>query len=126
MRLPALILSGTLASVAAPSAVPLPTYSYAIRSQDFVRAEPMLSAVNLIVPNTVWRCFISYAEAGIVARCSAPQIGEQPVEVQISVSCKGADADGAKLRLATLDGQMATVYIGCRHTDGGDDSSDGF
>lgn len=119
------ILAGLLGLSPAVSAT-LPTYSYAIRSQDFVQSGPLLSAINIVIPNTVWRCFLSYAEAGIVARCSAPQIGEQPVEVQISVSCKAADADGAKLRLATLDGRMATIYIECRHTEGGDDSSDGF
>ena len=104
-----------------PASLPtLPTYSYAIRSQDFIQSGPMLSAVNLIVPNTVWRCFLSYAEAGIVARCSAPQLGESPVEVQTSVSCKATDSDGAKLRLGTLDGRWATVYIECRRDPAGD------
>jgi hypothetical protein len=115
-----------LLGLATATPMTLPTYSYAIRSQDFVQSGPMLSAVNVIVPNTVWRCFLSYAEAGIVARCSAPQLGEAPVEVQTSVSCKATDSDGAKLRLATLDGRWATVYIGCRRDPLGDESSDGF
>jgi hypothetical protein len=115
-----------LLGLATATPMTLPTYSYAIRSQDFVHSAPLMSAVNFAVPNTVWRCVIAYAEAGIVARCTAPQIGEQPVEVQISVSCKATDSDGAKLRLATFDGSFATVYIQCRHDGAGDDSSDGF
>jgi hypothetical protein len=119
---------GAVANASVPPQAPerpLPTYTYAIHSGQFVEAGLLLSSVHVRIPSTVWLCtIVYYGSFSLLAKCSAPSIiSGNDLEVITKVSCTRNDSDSETINLSTLiPGAYASLSIACKR----DISDDGF
>ena len=119
MKARALLVLLFLSGKAEADSSTLPIYTYSIHSGAFQHADILLTSFDQPIPNTLWRCAVSYAPTGIRAECTFS--GLESTGVAIRATCATMREDSQTVNLTTLSGGYASVSISCQRLEPADD-----